>query len=342
MTIEAALMGDPEALDETRQLVAELRRQKAMGALGQLTGDPLMARVGQGLTQGAERQATALRKARQFRGTARPLGQGFFEQGGEIKQLPGWREAQERELQGRVLIQAMRNRARGQSREPREPAGPKPRPLPTSLERTAQAQAGNLENLKMLRQSFKPEFTQPLTEQLGPLGEAAGPLHALPLWAARTTGLGTERAKDTEAWHGAWKRFMTLPVRNEMFGATLTPSEQRAWDAALEINPGMTPQQIESRIDTLTEEADRSARRRARTMETQNYFPGTVESIYGNALPDMFPERSSEPAAEATPGVEDPFPPEFDSAEAVRAAFQEGRISEDEATRILQEFFGFE
>ncbi len=313
---------DPERMKETAR---QLRRQQAYGTLGALTGDPVLSQFGTGMVERAGERASVLQKARQAGTTARALGGCSYEQGGVIKEIPGCQEARREGFQNKLLLQALKS----QGKETEDY-----RPLSTSLENRAQAQAANLENLKMLQSSFVAEYAQPLREQLGDLGAGAGPLHNLPLWAARTFGAGTEQAKNAEEWYGSWRRFMTLPVRNELFGATLTPSEQKAWDQALEIGPGMSEEQITSRIRTLIEEAERSAKRRARTMLSERYRPQTVKALYGDALGDDFFVAYGEKGSGNR---------KWTSADEVKAAFENGEIDTiEEAADILRNEFGME
>lgn len=53
---------------------------------------------------------------------------------------------------------------------------------------------------------------------------------------------------DAARWLASWRQGYTLWQRNQLFGATLTPSEQKAWNAAGEINLNMEPDEIRKRV----------------------------------------------------------------------------------------------
>lgn len=54
--------------------------------------------------------------------------------------------------------------------------------------------------------------------------------------------------QDAARWMAGWRQGYTLWQRNELFGATLTPSEQKAWNAAGEINLNMDAAEIRKRV----------------------------------------------------------------------------------------------
>lgn len=100
------LLGGNYEPNRMAEAARQLRRQQAYGTLGQLTGDPMMGAVGGGMVESAGARAEGLRKARQATTTARALGEGYYEQAGEIQRVPGWSEAQERKHQ-RALEKAV-------------------------------------------------------------------------------------------------------------------------------------------------------------------------------------------------------------------------------------------
>ena len=61
-------------------------------------------------------------------------------------------------------------------------------------------------------------------------------------------GQGGENMEDAVRWLAAWKQGYTLANRNDLFGATLTPSEQIAWNSAGEINLNMEASEIRKRV----------------------------------------------------------------------------------------------
>jgi hypothetical protein len=55
---------------------------------------------------------------------------------------------------------------------------------------------------------------------------------------------------DRQGWWREYELLYSLPERNRLFGATLTPNEQASWEGA-NINSGMKPEQIERHLATL-------------------------------------------------------------------------------------------
>lgn len=86
-------MADPDTL------ARRLRRQEILSTAAALSGDPVLAPHGQA-------QLGRLSKARQAAKQVMPLGGGFYAQGGEIAQVPGWEE-QEQRKSDRALKKAL-------------------------------------------------------------------------------------------------------------------------------------------------------------------------------------------------------------------------------------------
>jgi len=86
-------MADPDTL------ARRLRRQEVLSTAAALSGDPVLAPYGQD-------QLGRLSKARQAAKQVMPLGGGFYAQGGEIAQVPGWEE-QEQRKSDRALRKAL-------------------------------------------------------------------------------------------------------------------------------------------------------------------------------------------------------------------------------------------
>lgn len=57
--------------------------------------------------------------------------------------------------------------------------------------------------------------------------------------------------QDAARWLAGWKMGFTLEERNRIFGATLTPNEQIAWDEAGDINLNMEAGEIKRRVEQI-------------------------------------------------------------------------------------------
>lgn len=305
-----ALLGgaDPNRMKETAR---QLRRQEAYGTLGALTGDPVLSQFGTGMIERSGERAQGLQKARQAATTARSLGAGHYEQGGEIKEIPGYQESLDKAHQNKVLLQTLKNEGKG---------GDEYHKMPKWVSDEATAISSGLEEVQMLTDEFKDEYTQ----TLGP-----GPQSKIPNVAARygITVPGVPQTKEAQEWWAKFRRLKTLPDRNEIFGATLAFNEKQSWDE-IDINPSMDAEQIRTRMKSLLDIANRAASRSRKKFKAEGYRPGTLEAIYGEEGPEgtVVAEESGS----------------WGSAEDVRNAFQNGDLTQDQATEILKNEFGFE
>lgn len=312
MDIYDLLLGDPTDKAKMAEVAKQLRGQEALGVLGVLSGDPAMGQFGTGQIKQAQERAGGLRRARQAATTARALGGGAYEQGGEIKTLPGYQEEQERGFQNQLLLQALKNRGKGESAEHTK--------MTKWVSDMALGTTSAVTEMEGLLRDFKPEYAQ----MLGP-----GPQSALPNAAARM-GLGTEMSKEAQQWWARWAESLTLPQRNEIFGATLARNEKGSWEQ-IDINPNMDPAQIIARITDKTNLTKRKQNQQRGMFEAEGYRPATLDAIYG----------ASEPVtAEDVPGVggEEGVAPVdtsgYETPEAVGEALQAGDIDMAEAERI--------
>ena len=84
---------------DSRALANALRRRELLSTAAAMSGDPVVGRFGQ---QDLAQIAQSRRAARQVM----PLGEGYYAQGGQIQQVPGWEEAQQRKAD-RALKKAL-------------------------------------------------------------------------------------------------------------------------------------------------------------------------------------------------------------------------------------------
>lgn len=265
----------PTSEEQVRALAESLRRRRSFGELGALTGDRVLQPFGQGLSAQADKYAAQTQATRQ--------------KDIDNAQTKAYQDAQLQHMED-VLKETIRANNLDYSAQM---AGIKQRnaaamldfltgsntdfrKMTDSTRNKLLQHADTLGTLKLQLDSFTPEYTQ----ILGP-----GAQSRLPNVAARL-GLGTKGTKEAQEWWAGWSRFYTLPVRNLLFGATLTPNEQRAWDQA-DINPGMDPAQIRTRIDAVMSEAKRSAKRRGQVMSTEGFDPQIIKDAYQDTIPEL-------------------------------------------------------
>ena len=111
-------------------------------------------------------------------------------------------------------------------------------------------------------------------------------------WLTGTLGEGYAGDKDQDARHQWWQvydRVYTLPVRNEMFGATLTQGEKDAWNAA-HISREMTKQQIKERLEKQLETMKAARDREFKGIVTEGFYNPEAAAGY-MGIPDYSAEE---------------------------------------------------
>lgn len=270
------LIGGAPAQAQIPAIVEQLRRRRSLGELGQLTGDRVLSPFGGGMVKQADQYAGDMQDIRQ--------------KDADNAQTKAYQDAQIGQ-QGRVLAatldrdkatEAYRNRMAAAA-ETRAKAALNKSVQPGNFKKFTDStrnkmlqQADTMLALKNHEDTFNPKYTQ----ILGP-----GAQSKLPNLAAQV-GLGTKGSKEAQEWWSSWGRTYTLPTRNLLFGATLTPNEQAAW-AAADINPGMSSEQIKTRLGKLFETVRQSALRRGRGMQQEGYDPKVFAETFGDTVPEF-------------------------------------------------------
>lgn len=144
------------------------------------------------------------------------------------------------------------------------------RPLPAPTINKLAGDADTLNTLDVLSGSFKKDFAG---NKVG--GQAEN-------FAGR---LGLPGATPGQSdWWQQYDR-MKNKVRNELFGAALTPSEQAEFDKA-DINPNMSPATIAKNLGNQKEIIRKGLQRQARTWAAQGYSKDALREATG--IPDPF------------------------------------------------------
>jgi len=231
-----ALIGEGAGDAEKAKLIAAaLRRRNEMGQLGMITGDKALSPVGKGLSQSSDEYAEMLQQIRQNQARQN---QTETYQTGQLDYMDRNLAETKRNNDMDHEYQMAMARAAGIKAD-KAPTGPKMPKL----------RQGDIKELQDLSEGVG--IVQDLEKYLAEGGkfgavEAAG----LPLPGARmfknyaaSKGYGSDEDKTAFKKKQEWDRMYTLVTRNRLFGATLTPNEQTAWEQA---NPSVaqTDEQI--------------------------------------------------------------------------------------------------
>ncbi len=239
--IYEALIG--EGAGQKSALLAQLlRRRNEMGQLGQITGDKVLSGVGQGLTKEVGNQTEALQQIRQF-------GVGAGQRDQQLQQTQDYQTGQLDHMRNTL---AETKRANDLEHEYRmlmaEAAGIRANKTGTGG-KIPKLRQGDIKELQDLSATIG---TIDGMEQYLAGGGKFGAKEFLGTPVPGSRGLantmasyGIGKKEDLEAFakKQEWSRMYDLAERNRLFGATLTPNEQKSWKEA---NPSvsMTDAQI--------------------------------------------------------------------------------------------------
>lgn len=149
--------------------------------------------------------------------------------------------------------------------------------------------AAKLQNLTGLAASFKDDFAgSPMMgdfeNQLGRLG-----------WTGGMTGATKGQAE----WWQQYDRYKN-EVRNELFGAALTETEQRAFEQA-DINPGMSPTVLKTNLEKQRGIIQEGLQRKGRVWAAQGYNPDAIMEATGLEIRPQSAPTLGDPPAPAAP-----------------------------------------
>jgi len=100
-------------------------------------------------------------------------------------------------------------------------------------------------------------------------------------------GFGSEGQRD---WWAAFRQNDNV-IRNQLFGATLTPSEQRAY-AATSINERMDPEEIRRNLQSRREIVRKALSRKTAFFRAQGYNDDAISALAGEYAGDFSPEST--------------------------------------------------
>lgn len=108
--------------------------------------------------------------------------------------------------------------------------------------------------------------------------------------------VGKDRSEGAAFWQ-EYDRYKNV-VRNELFGASLTSGEQKAF-AQADVNPSMQPEQIRKNLTLQKSIVENGLKRKAQAAVSSGYDPKAIGEAYGVDLSSMRPgsARVAPPAA---------------------------------------------
>lgn len=271
--------GAPSTAEQQKAIVDQLRRRRSFGELGALTGDRVLQPFGQSLMKDADQYASDIQGTRQKDIDNAQTQQYQTGQLGHMASALAETtrnndlEHQDRQDQIAAMLEAAGIRARAKAGVPKKMTDN----TRNSILATVDAYSG----IDNLMKTFKPEYTQKL---------GAGPQSQLVNSLARY-GIGSSGAKEAQDWWAAWNEIRTLPERNRLFGATLTPNEKSEWEK-VDINPSMGQDQISKAATRIQKILQRHAQNRARGMVSEGYDPEMIGEYYQDLLPGMDSDQS--------------------------------------------------
>jgi hypothetical protein len=288
--IYSSLIGAaPTDAQRQAEIVAQLRRQRKLGELGQLSGDKILAPFGQGQIKSADDFSTQLQLTRQ---KDADNAQTKSYQDSQIKHMGDvLREtmrgnnldyaAQMAAIQGREAVAAMKQSGGGKAISPPE-------------RKRLEGIVSGISEFQDSIGSWKPEYAGSGLPGTGSLMNAI---------AAKAPALAPKAAEEKQLWWANWDRVYNIPERYEKFGATLTPAEKQSW-ADANISPNMTDFQIRTNIGKINELNRRLAARAQQNLINAGFDPeevaGYFSDVEGLEAPKAGPKRSAGPTESAS------------------------------------------
>lgn len=295
---------DPTDEERQRALSQALRKQETLGFLGQLSGDRTLSQVGGSLIKSAgagqelaehgtqKRLALAMAKLQQdaaekehaLDNTRADAGQA------ETKRHNAYNEAHPQQTvvvtQGGNLVGVPTRVGTGPPTVLPSPGGGEPlkknQPLDESAIEKLRALDEEAANVTRLGLKFKDEFSGsgPVGAMLVKAAQAAGS------WAPKkAAGFAPQLSREAANFWSEYDRMVTLPQRNKLFGASLTPSEGASWERARTIKPGADPEDIRAAWEEMRAIAIRKPASARAQYAQQGYNPSDPAQAMGSGAP---------------------------------------------------------
>ncbi len=143
------------------------------------------------------------------------------------------------------------------------------KPLPPYMAKDVQELFGNQQTLSRLESGFKDEYAGDLRSSIERgFGQLAG-------------GAAPQSTQDMTRWWADQAFFDELPQRHALFGAALTPTEQKSWANAA-INPSLSPKVIRERLATRKQIYDEALARKRDEIEAAGQNVKQFDAMTGN------------------------------------------------------------
>lgn len=297
----------PDAAAQAAALERLLRERRALGMLGQLSGDKVLSPVGRQVTAGADAQEQAQAQAAQqlqqmMARQAQEQARQQFEQR-KFEETQRHNRAVESRPTGQPALTIVTGEGGAQflvdPRNPAKPAAPvlgpdgkpiaKPkaaRALQTGDKAAIEDLASTVESIGYLEQQFRPEFAGG-----GPLGGVATSVYQ------KLGSAGTEGMQKDAAFWAEWDKLVNLPERNAIFGASLSAGEKSSWEGARTIKPGSSPDLIRAQLQRMKQIAASKLGARTGALKEEGYDPEAIDTLGRGMGGQPAPAAAPVPAA---------------------------------------------
>lgn len=234
---ETLIGGVPTDKAQQSQLAATLRRRRALGELGSLTGDQVLQSFGGNMMRNADATAEQMQNIRQKdidnTQTAKYQGEQIRHMDESLAET---KRNNDMTNESR-LLQAMA----AMTKADKAGGTKKGFKMTVADRKKLEDTSGLITNADALSGTFEDGFTQQFGK--GPQSRLSNTISNM--------GLGSDKMDKAAQWWSQWGLVYTLPQRNATFGATLTPSEQQAWKDS-DITPSMDAKEVRKRMANIT------------------------------------------------------------------------------------------
>lgn len=149
-------------------------------------------------------------------------------------------------------------------------------PLQQGDTKKLQELSSEVRNLGQLSSAFKDEYAGG-----GPIGRGltAGAQLLGSLAPEKAKGMGAQFSQEAANFWSKFDRLVTLPVRNEMFGASLTPLERQSFEQAMSIKPGASPATIRKAMAEMQAIASDKLKGLSEGLREEGFNPKAIDSL---------------------------------------------------------------
>jgi hypothetical protein len=270
----SALIGEaPTDKEQSAELAAALRRRRSYGELGMLTGDRVLAPLGDRMAKSADSYADSLQDTRQKdidnrQTKAYQEGQ-LSHMGAALAEETRYHDMADKTTQRGQDLAYQSALARAMAQQAK---ANKPNKLTYPDRKRLEELSGLLQGAHQSIDTFKDDYAQTMSGKLIP---EVGQSRLANTMASM--GAGTKNQKEAADWWTAWNLIYTLPRRNQTFGATLTPTEKQSWFNS-DINPSMSGEQIRKRLGVISALLKRGGAIADKTYRAGGFDPDVIDS----------------------------------------------------------------